>query len=66
MTNNPNETPLTVADWRAWLAIPENRKRYEDALKEWDERLRPMIEANRRAQQITGDDLNIRVGPCRD
>ena len=42
---------------------PENREIYEAALKKWDERLRPLTEANRRAGHITADDLNIIVGP---
>jgi len=48
------------------LDTPEARAIYEEAKRKWDERLKPMTEAIRRSQQISGDDLNIRVGPCRD
>lgn len=45
------------------LDTPEARELYEAALRKWDEKLKPLIDANRRAEQITGDDLNIIVGP---
>lgn len=48
------------------LNSPEAREFYEERLRHWDEKLRPLIESNRRAQRITGEDLNIRVGPCDD
>lgn len=46
------------------LETPEGREIYRKALAKWDKRLAPLIEANRNAGRITGDDLNIRVGPC--
>lgn len=52
--------------WRLKKDDPEVRARYEEALQRWHEKLRPLIEANRRSEQLTGDDFNIRVGPCRD
>lgn len=42
----------------------EQRARYEEALARWDERLKPLIDANREAERITADDLNIIIGPC--
>lgn len=48
------------------LNSPEAREFYEERLRYWDEKMKPLIESNRRAQRITGEDLNIRVGPCDD
>lgn len=62
----PDTDQPVVADRMKLLDTPEARALYEAALKKWDERLRPLTEAIRRAQRITADDLNIRVGPCRD
>ena len=45
---------------------PEIRAAYERALAKWDRKLKPLTDAIRRAGRITGDDLNIRVGPCAD
>lgn len=50
---------------RLALSTPEARRLYDEAVARWDEKLRPLIEANRRAEQITGEDLNIIVGPCK-
>lgn len=46
------------------LNDPATRAAYEKRLAEWDERLRSLTDANRRAERITGGDLNIIVGPC--
>ena len=46
------------------LNSPEGRAFYEERLRYWNEKLKPLIEPNRRAQRITAEDLNIRVGPC--
>lgn len=48
------------------LDTPEAREIYRKALKKWHKRLKPLTDSIRRAQQITADDLNIRVGPCHD
>ena len=48
------------------LDTPEAKKLYKEALARWDERLKPLTDSIRRAQRITADDLNIRVGPCHD
>lgn len=48
------------------LDDPEVRKLYEASLRKWDERLRPLIEANQRAEHFTAEDFNIIVGPCED
>lgn len=48
------------------LSDPEVREQYKKALKKWDKRLKPLTDSIRRAQRITADDLNIRVGPCHE
>ena len=48
------------------IDTPEAQKLYKEALARWDERLKPLTDSIRRAQRITADDLNTRVGPCHD
>jgi hypothetical protein len=48
-----------VVRYRKMLQDPVVRKRLERALKKQEKKIRPLIDAMRRAEQITAEDLRI-------
>lgn len=40
---------------------PEERERFTIKLREWEERMKPMIDEARRSERITDEDLKIRI-----
>jgi hypothetical protein len=48
-------------DPKSLLDTPEKRRIFEESQAAWDEAAKPMVEAIKRSEQITGEDLSIRI-----
>ena len=60
------ERTKRMAKRKRALLTKTQRRRIEEARKEWDVKLRPLTDAMREASRITEKDLEIRIVPARE